>query len=245
MWLYSTTVLDPISCRHHCLNHEPQSHCFSSLVHVYKLQYYLHIWILQLEKTEGRTLVNGVSNNVTMIYSFIWIIFIHLPFFHPCVALCFSLCNTWRCHLIQFDDISFVPQSSNPRHHLPATHLFHHREEESLHLHTGHGSGPGDGTHDLLQVSEHFYFWNPVNLSLTKTTVTVPFSSATLPVTFRCAEENNRIDKRITRFVLPVGATINMDGTALYEAVAAIFIAQLNDYALDVGQIVTIRYYQL
>ncbi|XP_072232821.1 excitatory amino acid transporter 3 isoform X1 [Leuresthes tenuis] len=66
------------------------------------------------------------------------------------------------------------------------------------------------------------------------------FSSATLPVTFRCAEENNRIDKRITRFVLPVGATINMDGTALYEAVAAIFIAQLNDYALDVGQIVTI-----
>lgn len=67
-------------------------------------------------------------------------------------------------------------------------------------------------------------------------------SSATLPVTFRCAEENNCIDKRITRFVLPVGATINMDGTALYEAVAAIFIAQLNDYALDVGQIVTIRY---
>ncbi|XP_017166036.1 excitatory amino acid transporter 3 isoform X3 [Poecilia reticulata] len=70
--------------------------------------------------------------------------------------------------------------------------------------------------------------------------LTMCFSSATLPVTFRCAEENNRIDKRITRFVLPVGATINMDGTALYEAVAAIFIAQLNDYPLDVGQIVTI-----
>lgn len=66
-------------------------------------------------------------------------------------------------------------------------------------------------------------------------------SSATLPVTFRCAEEKNLIDKRITRFVLPVGATINMDGTALYEAVAAIFIAQLNDLELDIGQIVTIR----
>ncbi|XP_063035691.1 excitatory amino acid transporter 3 [Melospiza melodia melodia] len=65
-------------------------------------------------------------------------------------------------------------------------------------------------------------------------------SSATLPVTFRCAEEKNLIDKRITRFVLPVGATINMDGTALYEAVAAIFIAQLNDLKLDIGQIVTI-----
>ncbi|NWR76954.1 EAA3 protein, partial [Centropus unirufus] len=65
-------------------------------------------------------------------------------------------------------------------------------------------------------------------------------SSATLPVTFRCTEENNFIDKRITRFVLPVGATINMDGTALYEAVAAIFIAQLNDMKLNIGQIITI-----
>lgn len=67
-------------------------------------------------------------------------------------------------------------------------------------------------------------------------------SSATLPVTFRCAEEKNHVDKRITRFVLPVGATINMDGTALYEAVAAVFIAQLNDMDLSIGQIVTIRW---
>lgn len=72
------------------------------------------------------------------------------------------------------------------------------------------------------------------------TALMISSSSATLPVTFRCTEENNRIDKRITRFVLPVGATINMDGTALYEAVAAIFIAQLNNYHLDVGKIVTI-----
>uniref|UniRef100_A0AAR2LQX2 Amino acid transporter n=1 Tax=Pygocentrus nattereri TaxID=42514 RepID=A0AAR2LQX2_PYGNA len=72
------------------------------------------------------------------------------------------------------------------------------------------------------------------------TALMISSSSATLPVTFRCAEENNRVDKRITRFVLPVGATINMDGTALYEAVAAIFIAQLNGLDLDAGQIVTI-----
>lgn len=66
-------------------------------------------------------------------------------------------------------------------------------------------------------------------------------SAGTLPVTFRCLEENLGIDKRVTRFVLPVGATINMDGTALYEAVAAIFIAQMNGIELDGGQIVTVR----
>ncbi|WP_447407216.1 dicarboxylate/amino acid:cation symporter, partial [Clostridium perfringens] len=58
-------------------------------------------------------------------------------------------------------------------------------------------------------------------------------SAGTLPVTFRCLEDNLGIDKRVTRFVLPVGATINMDGTALYEAVAAIFIAQMNGVILD------------
>lgn len=68
-----------------------------------------------------------------------------------------------------------------------------------------------------------------------------PPSAGTLPVTFRCLEENLGIDKRVTRFVLPVGATINMDGTALYEAVAAIFIAQMNGIHLDAGQIVTVR----
>ncbi|XP_064645065.1 excitatory amino acid transporter 3-like isoform X2 [Lineus longissimus] len=65
-------------------------------------------------------------------------------------------------------------------------------------------------------------------------------SSATLPVTYHCLEDKNGVDRRVTRFVLPVGATINMDGTALYEAVAAVFIAQLNNVPLDVGKIITI-----
>ncbi|KAL7856295.1 hypothetical protein AOLI_G00198990 [Acnodon oligacanthus] len=72
------------------------------------------------------------------------------------------------------------------------------------------------------------------------TALMISSSSATIPVTLHCAERNNRIDKRITRFMIPFGATINMDGTALYEAVAAIFIAQINNYPLDIGQIATI-----
>ncbi len=51
-------------------------------------------------------------------------------------------------------------------------------------------------------------------------------SSATLPVTMECAQKNAKVSKRSTEFVLPLGATINMDGTALYEAVACLFIAQ-------------------
>jgi len=45
----------------------------------------------------------------------------------------------------------------------------------------------------------------------------------------------------VTRFVLPIGATINMDGTALYEAVATIFIAQMNNVQLSPGEVITVR----
>ena len=65
-------------------------------------------------------------------------------------------------------------------------------------------------------------------------------SSATLPVTINCLEEKNGVDPRISRFVLPIGATINMDGTALYEAVAAIFIAQMVGMNPSLGQIIII-----
>jgi len=65
-------------------------------------------------------------------------------------------------------------------------------------------------------------------------------SSATLPVTMNLLEEKNGVDQRISRFVLPIGATINMDGTALYEAVAAIFISQVNGMELSIGQVIAI-----
>ena len=51
-------------------------------------------------------------------------------------------------------------------------------------------------------------------------------SAATLPVTMERVEEHIGVDKEISSFVLPVGATINMDGTSLYQAVAAVFIAE-------------------
>ena len=58
-------------------------------------------------------------------------------------------------------------------------------------------------------------------------------SSATLPLSIECVTLKNRISNRVSSFVLPLGATINMDGTALYEAVAAIFIAQV--YGISLG----------
>jgi Na+/H+-dicarboxylate symporter len=62
---------------------------------------------------------------------------------------------------------------------------------------------------------------------------TTSSSNATLPVTTRCVEENLGVPRRIASFVLPLGATVNMDGTALYEAVAAVFVASI--YGRDLG----------
>jgi proton glutamate symport protein len=65
-------------------------------------------------------------------------------------------------------------------------------------------------------------------------------SAATLPVTMECCEHGLGISKEITSFTLPLGATINMDGTALYQAVAAVFIAQVNGLDLSIAQQLTI-----
>ena len=65
-------------------------------------------------------------------------------------------------------------------------------------------------------------------------------SSATLPVTMETAEEELGISKPVASFVLPLGATVNMDGTALYQGVATVFIAQVYGIELGVGEILTV-----
>uniref|UniRef100_M3ZPR4 Amino acid transporter n=1 Tax=Xiphophorus maculatus TaxID=8083 RepID=M3ZPR4_XIPMA len=65
-------------------------------------------------------------------------------------------------------------------------------------------------------------------------------SSATLPLMMKCVEEKNGVSKHISRFILPIGATVNMDGAALFQCVAAVFIAQLNNTSLNFIQVITI-----
>ncbi len=61
-------------------------------------------------------------------------------------------------------------------------------------------------------------------------------SSATLPVTMRVVQDNAGVSKRVASFTLPLGATVNMDGTALYECVAVIFVAQVMGIGLGLGE---------
>lgn len=65
-------------------------------------------------------------------------------------------------------------------------------------------------------------------------------SAATLPVTMECVEDNMGVPRSISSFVLPIGATINMDGTSLHQAVAVIFMAQLHYVDLTIIQQLTI-----
>lgn len=79
------------------------------------------------------------------------------------------------------------------------------------------------------------WFWRGARPALV-TAFATSSSSATLPVSLRCAEQHLQVRKDVAGFVLPLGATINMDGTALYEAVAALFVANLAGIDLTLGQ---------
>jgi Na+/H+-dicarboxylate symporter len=79
------------------------------------------------------------------------------------------------------------------------------------------------------------WFWRGARESLI-TAFATSSSSATLPVTLRCTTQHLHVKPEIAGFVIPLGATINMDGTALYEAAAAIFIANLAGIELNMAQ---------
>lgn len=78
------------------------------------------------------------------------------------------------------------------------------------------------------------HFWRGSREALV-TAFATSSSAATLPVTLRCTEQHLHVKKDIANFVVPLGATMNMDGTALYEAAAALFVARLAGIELDIA----------
>ena len=78
-------------------------------------------------------------------------------------------------------------------------------------------------------------FWRGAREALI-TAFATSSSAATLPVTLRCAEQHLHVKRDVAGFVIPLGATMNMDGTALYEAIAALFIANLVGIELSLMQ---------
>jgi len=78
-------------------------------------------------------------------------------------------------------------------------------------------------------------FWRGAREALI-TAFATSSSNATLPITMRCTIQNLKVRPEIAGFVVPLGATVNMDGTALYEAIAALFIANLVGVELSFAQ---------
>lgn len=98
-----------------------------------------------------------------------------------------------------------------------------------------HGALVLPGILYLITGKTPLWFWRGARDALI-TAFATSSSNATMPVTLRCTEENLQVPKDITGFVVPMGATLNMDGTALYEAAAALFVANLAGIELSFAQ---------
>jgi len=98
-----------------------------------------------------------------------------------------------------------------------------------------HGAVALPGILYIITQKSPLWFWRGARDALI-TAFATSSSNATMPVTLRCTEENLKVPKDIVGFVVPMGATLNMDGTALYEAAAALFIANLAGIELSFAQ---------
>jgi Na+/H+-dicarboxylate symporter len=102
--------------------------------------------------------------------------------------------------------------------------------------------------HGIVVLPLLLYFFTKINIfslwqgarEAIMTAFATSSSSATIPITLRVVEKNLKVKSDIAGFVIPIGATMNMDGTALYEASAALFIANLSGIDLGAGQQVII-----
>ena len=98
--------------------------------------------------------------------------------------------------------------------------------------------------HGIIFLPTLLFLFNRINIFALWKGGRVPFisafatssSSATLPITLKASQDNFRVSKDVSNFVLPIGATMNMDGTAMYEAAAALFIANLVGLDLSLSQ---------
>ncbi|CAB3220789.1 unnamed protein product [Arctia plantaginis] len=90
----------------------------------------------------------------------------------------------------------------------------------------------------FLRRNPYKFYWGLSHAMLTASATAS--TAAALPVTFRAMEGPLQINPRITRFVLPIGCNINMDGTALFIAVASVFVCQMNNLPLGFAQLATI-----
>ncbi|GLH14542.1 Amino acid transporter, partial [Gryllus bimaculatus] len=90
----------------------------------------------------------------------------------------------------------------------------------------------------ILRRNPFRFYWQLAPATLTA--FATASTAAALPVTLRCMDRDARIDPRVSRFVLPIGCTINMDGTALFVAVASGFLVQLSGVSFSLGDAITL-----
>ncbi|XP_021916878.1 excitatory amino acid transporter-like isoform X3 [Zootermopsis nevadensis] len=90
----------------------------------------------------------------------------------------------------------------------------------------------------IVRRNPYKYYWGLIQATLTA--FATASTAAALPVTFRCMDQKVGVDPRISRFILPIGCNINMDGTAMFVAISSFFIAQMNEMQLSTGEIITV-----